>query len=112
MVITCGRLLLSLMSGLAWILAATLSGLNSDSGMGPMMPRLFRVGCRKIGIVPVMMIECSTDLWQLRSTSTTSPLPTLECQTILFEVDVPFVTKNRWSQLKMRAALRSDAATG
>src|ERR1700754_998943 len=41
-----------------------------------------------------------------------SPGATVACQTILFDVDVPLVTKNRWSALKMRAALRSDAATG
>ena len=40
------------------------------------------------------------------------PGATVECQTILFEVEVPLVTKYRWSQLKMRAALRSEAATG
>ena len=49
------------------------------------------------------------DLWQLRSTTTVSPGATVECQTILFEVEVPLVTKNRWSALKMRAALRSEA---
>ena len=52
------------------------------------------------------------DLWQLRSTTTMSSGATVECQTILFEVEVPLVTKNRWSELKMRAALRSEAATG
>jgi hypothetical protein len=30
----------------------------------------------------------------------------------LFEVLVPLVTKKQWSALKMRAALRSDAAIG
>jgi hypothetical protein len=34
------------------------------------------------------MIECSTDLWQLRSTRTRSSLPTNPCQTILFAADV------------------------
>ncbi len=59
-----------------------------------------------------MMMACRMDLWQLRSTTTMSPGATVECQTILFEVEVPLVTKNRWSALKMRAALRSEAATG
>jgi hypothetical protein len=59
-----------------------------------------------------MMIACRIDLWQLRSTTTMSFGATVECQTILFEVDVPLVTKNRWSHLKMRPALRSEAATG
>ena len=63
-------------------------------------------------MAPVMMMECSTDLWQLRSTTTMSPGATVEFHTILFEVEVPLVTKYKWSQLKMRAALRSDAATG
>jgi hypothetical protein len=45
------------------------------------------------------------DLWQLRSTSTTSPGATVWCQTILLDVDVPLVTKKQWSALKMRAAL-------
>ena len=85
---------------------------NSSFGIGPMMPKWLRVGIRKTGIAPVMMIECRIDLWQLRSTMTMSPAATVECQTILFEVEVPLVTKNRWSALKMRAALRSDAATG
>ena len=62
--------------------------------------------------MPVIVIACRIDLWQLRSTSTTSSLATVECQTILFDVEVPLVTKNRWSVLKMRAALRSEAATG
>ncbi len=61
---------------------------------------------------PSSMIACRIDLWQLRSTTTMSPGATVACQTILFDVDVPLVTKNRWSALKMRAALRSDAATG
>src|SRR5690606_15791407 len=59
-----------------------------------------------------MMIEWRMDLWQLRSTTTMSPGATVVCHTILFEVEVPLVTKYRWSQLKMRAALRSEAATG
>ncbi len=54
-----------------------------------------------------MMMACRLLLWQLRSTTTTSPGATVWCQTILFEVDVPLVTKKQWSALKMRAALRS-----
>ena len=77
-----------------------------------MMPKLLRVGVRNTGIAPVIVIACRIDLWQLRSTSTMSPGATVPCQTILFEVDVPLVTKNTWSALKMRAALRSDAAIG
>ena len=59
-----------------------------------------------------MVIACRIDLWQLRSTTTMSPGATVACHTILFDVDVPLVTKKQWSALKMRAALRSDAATG
>ena len=59
-----------------------------------------------------MMIACRIDLWQLRSTTTTSPGATVWCQTILLLVLVPLVTKKQWSALKMRAALRSLAATG
>ena len=33
---------------------------------------------------------------------------TVWCHTILFDVDVPLVTKKRWSALKMRAAFFSD----
>ncbi len=58
-----------------------------------MMPRWLRVGIRNTGIAPVMMIECRIDLWQLRSTTTMSPGATVECQTILLEVEVPLVTK-------------------
>ena len=54
---------------LAWIA----SGVNSLCGIGPMMPKWLRVGFRNTGIAPVMMIECRIDLWQLRSTTTTSP---------------------------------------
>ena len=88
------------------------SGRNSSSGIGPMMPRWLRVGGRNTGIAPVMVIACSTDTWQLRSTTTMSPGATLACHTILFDVEVPLVTKKQWSALKMRAALRSAAATG
>ena len=95
MVITRGRADLSLMSGFASIFLTMLSRLNSCSGMGPMMPRWLRVGCRKIGTVPLIMMACRMLLWQLRSTSTTSSLATSECQTILLDVDVPLVTKNR-----------------
>src|SRR5512139_572319 len=56
------------------------------------------------------MMACRIDLWQLRSTTTMSPGATVACHTILFDDEVPLVTKNRWSQLKMRAALRSDGA--
>jgi hypothetical protein len=70
------------------------------------------VGGRNTGIAPVMVIACSTETWQLRSTTTMSPGATLACQTILFDVDVPLVTKKQWSALKMRAALRSASATG
>jgi len=59
-----------------------------------------------------MVMACRIDLWQLRSTSTTSPGATQECHTILLDVEVPLVTKNRWSAWQMRAALRSEAATG
>ena len=48
-------------------------------------------------------------MWQLRSTTTTSPGATSACQTILFDVEVPLVTKKQWSALKIRAALRSEA---
>ena len=64
------------------------------------------------GIAPHMMIECRIDLWQLRSTTTTSPGATVWCHTILLDVLVPLVTKKQWSALKMRAALRSESATG
>ena len=77
-----------------------------------MMPKWLRVGGRKTGTAPVMMIECRMETWQLRSTTTTSPGATVWCQTILFDVLVPLVTKKQWSALKMRAALCSDAATG
>ncbi len=85
---------------------------NSLIGMGPITPMLLRVGVRNTGIAPVIVIAWRIDTWQLRSTTTTSPGATLACQTILFDVDVPFVTKNSSSVLKIRAALRSEAATG
>ena len=99
-------------NGFASIFLRMFSGSNSLRGIGPMMPKLLRVGVRNTGIAPVIVIACRIDLWQLRSTSTMSPGATVPCQTILFDVDVPLVTKNTWSALKMRAALRSEAATG
>ena len=82
-------------NGLASIFFMMFSILNSSRGIGPMMPRWLRVGIRNTGIAPVMMIECRIDLWQLRSTTTISPGATVECQTILFDVDVPLVTKKQ-----------------
>ena len=99
-------------SGLAAILALIAAGSNSLCGIGPMMPKWLRVGLMNTGIAPVMMIACRIDLWQLRSTTTTSPGATVWCHTILLDVLVPLVTKKQWSALKMRAALRSLAATG
>ncbi|MNT17034.1 hypothetical protein D3C72_1521640 [compost metagenome] len=63
-------------------------------------------------MAPVMMIEWTMDLWQLRSTSTRSSRPTMECQTILLAVEVPLVTKKVWSAPKFRAALASASASG
>jgi hypothetical protein len=60
-----------------------------------MMPKWLRVGIRNTGTAPVMVMACRMDTWQLRSTITTSPGATVECHTILFEVEVPLVTKNR-----------------
>src|SRR5471032_2936827 len=99
-------------NGFASIFFAMLSGLNSSSGIGPMMPRWLRVGVRNTGIAPVIVIACRIDTWQLRYTTTMSSGATLACQTILFEVEVPLVTKKQWSAPKMRAAFRSDAPTG
>ena len=108
-----GFLFLALLAnGWSAIFLAIVSGSNSLFGIGPMMPKWLRVGIRNTGIAPVIMIACRFDLWQLRSTTTMSPGATLACHTILFDVDVPLVTKNMWSEPKMRAALRSDAATG
>ena len=80
-------------SGLAAILRSIASRVNSLCGMGPMMPKWLRVGVRNTGTAPVMMIECRIDLWQLRSTTTTSPGATVWCHTILLLVLVPLVTK-------------------
>ena len=82
-------------NGLAAILARILSGLNSDNGIGPIRPNWLRVGVRNTGMAPHMMIECSTLLWQFRSTTTMSSGATLLCHTILLLVLVPLVTKYR-----------------
>ena len=63
--------------------------------IGPMMPRWLRVGRRNTGIAPVIVMACRIDLWQLRSTTTTSPAATLACHTTLLEVEVPLVTKKQ-----------------
>src|SRR5512143_1079949 len=73
------------------------AGVISMSGIGPMMPRLLRVGGRNTGIAPVIVIACRIDTWQLRSTTAISPGATFACHTILFDVDVPLVTKKQWS---------------
>ena len=78
----------------ASIFFSMFSGANSSSGIGPMMPRWLRVGVRNTGIAPVIVIACRIDTWQLRSTTTMSSGATVACQTILFDVDVPLVTKN------------------
>src|SRR5438445_71769 len=105
MVSTRGLAFLSVANGFLAIFFWMFSHSNSSFGIGPMMPKWLRVGIRNTGMAPVMMMECRMDLWQLRSTTTISPGATVECQTILLEVDVPLVTKYRWSQWKMRAAL-------
>jgi hypothetical protein len=87
------RLVAERANGLASIFRAMLSGRNSSSGIGPMIPRWLRVGVRKTGIAPVIVIACRIDTWQLRSTTTTSLGATFACHTILFDVDVPLVTK-------------------
>ncbi|MNT54525.1 hypothetical protein D3C72_1916940 [compost metagenome] len=77
-----------------------------------MMPSSLRAGLRYSGMAPVMISACTTDLWQLRSTSTRSSRPTIACQTILFAVEVPLITKKVWSAPKLRAARRSASASG
>ena len=57
------------------------------------MPKWLRVGIKNTGIAPVIIIACNIDLWQLRSTTTTSPGATVEFHTILLLVEVPLVTK-------------------
>ena len=59
-----------------------------------------------------MMIACMIDLWQLRSTSTTSPGRTQLWNTILFAVEVPLVTNRVRSAPKIRAACASASPTG
>jgi hypothetical protein len=61
------------------------SGSNSLCGIGPMMPKWLRVGFMNTGMAPVMMMLCRMDLWQLRSTTTTSPGATVWCHTILLD---------------------------
>src|SRR5881396_2192232 len=90
---TRGFALTSRAKGFAWIFFSMFSQRNSSSGIGPMIPKLFRVGMRNTGTAPVMVIACRIDTWQLRSTKTTSPGATVECHTILLDVDVPFVVK-------------------
>ena len=91
-------------SGLCAILVCMALGENWSSLMGPMMPWALRLGEKYTGMAPVMISECSKDLWQLRSTNTTSPRATVPCQTILLAVEVPLVTKKVWSEPKFLAA--------
>ena len=62
-------------------------------GIGPMIPSRFRVGTMYTATEWVIVRACSADLWQFRSTMTISSFVTLPKYTILFAVDVPFVTK-------------------
>ncbi|MOA19027.1 hypothetical protein D3C78_1393790 [compost metagenome] len=83
----------ALASGL-WAMRACMAlGENWSALIGPMMPWALRLGVKYTGMAPVMISECSSDLWQLRSTNTTSPRATVPCQTILLAVEVPLVTK-------------------
>ncbi len=77
-----------------------------------MMPCALRLGVKYTGTAPVMINACSSDLWQLRSTNTTSPRATVPCQTILLAVEVPLVTKKVWSAPKLRAASSSASLIG
>ena len=77
-----------------------------------MMPKWLRVGIRNTGIAPVMMIACRMDLWQLRSTTTMSPGATVRVPDDLVRGGGAVGDEEQWSALKMRAALRSEAATG
>ena len=80
-------------NGCARIFFSMFSQRNSSREIGPMMPWWLRVGVRNTGTAPVIVIACRIDLWQLRSTTTMSPGATVACHTILFDDDVPLVTK-------------------
>ena len=62
MVSTRGLAFTLLAKGCAAIFFWMFSQRNSSFGIGPMMPKWFRVGIRNTGIAPVIMIECKTDL--------------------------------------------------
>ncbi len=94
------------------MLCCRASGVNWSRLIGPMMPCALRLGVKYTGTAPVMISECSSDLWQLRSTNTTSPRATVPCHTILLAVDVPLVTKKVWSAPKLRAASSSASLIG
>ena len=53
-----------------------------------------------------MMIACRIDLWQLRSTTTTSPGATVWCHTILFEVlgNTSYGDLSQFAQQQSRAS--------
>ena len=70
---TRGFVFTSRANGFAWIFFSMFSQRNSSRGIGPMMPKWLRVGMRNTGTAPVIVIACRIDLWQLRSTMTTSP---------------------------------------
>jgi len=62
MVSTRGLAFLSVAKGLAAIFFWMFSQANSLFGIGPMMPKLLRVGMRKTGMAPVIMMACRMDL--------------------------------------------------
>ncbi len=64
----------SFASGQAAIFAFIAFGVISAGGIGPMIPYRFRVGIMYTATEWVMVRACSADLWQFRSTSTTSSL--------------------------------------
>ena len=53
-----------------------------------------------------------SDLWQFRSTRTTSPSATDECRMISLLAELPPIENKVWSAPKTRAAKRSASPTG
>lgn len=83
----------SAVSGLPAILAWITAGSSSSARIGPIRPSAFLVDCSQTGTAPVWMTALTIDLWQLRSSSTTSPGVTVARKAIWLAIVVPLVTK-------------------
>ena len=93
---TRGFALTSRANGFAWIFFSIFSQRNSSSGIGPMIPKMISRRHQKHGYrtghrdrMQDRYVAIAVHQRRYR------PGATVECHTILLDVDVPFVVKNK-----------------